>query len=103
MGKTVIYRWGSCSNANLTPRERDTTGLSFSLTKPGKGKYVVSTIEAVNSTDQLIAINDHANHVSVFPSDMSEMPEWIESRPNAKNNPHKLTELLKSVTSEGRE
>ena len=93
----VIYRWGSGSNTNLTPRPQDVTGLSFSTIKPPSGSYVVTTMQQVNATGVLVAVKDGPTHVSVVPVDLSAMPEWIESRPDAENNPHPLTQALKTV------
>lgn len=82
---------------NLTPREGDTDGLSFSLTPPLTGKYVVTTIEAVNMTGVLTAVNDRPNHVSVRPTNFSAMPSWIASKQNANIAPHPLTITLRSI------
>ena len=94
----LIYRWGSWNNTNLTPRPKDITGLSFSTVKPQSGKYVVTTMEIVNATGILTAVQDAPGHVSVLPVNVSQMPGWIDSRPNAATNPHELTTLLKSIT-----
>lgn len=96
---TIIYRWGSGSNTNLTPRPQDATGLSFSTVKPASGSFVVTTMEQVNTTGVFVAIKDGPTHVSVVPIDVTKMPEWIESRPTAETNPHPLTQTLKSVVS----
>ena len=52
----------------LIPTERDVstgTGLSFStIPKPGAA---MTTIEAVNATGVLIAVQDRLTHVSVYP------------------------------------
>jgi hypothetical protein len=50
-------------NANLTPREVDVTGLSFFTELPTVGKYNVTTMEQVNATGTLSAVQDGANHV----------------------------------------
>ncbi|MEQ8156527.1 MAG: RHS repeat-associated core domain-containing protein, partial [Clostridiaceae bacterium] len=94
---TVIYRYGSGSNTNLTPRPQDTGGLSFSLTPPASGKYVVTTIQAVNATGILRAVKDGTNHVSVMPTNPLTMSGWIASRPNAQTSPHPYTVTLKSI------
>jgi hypothetical protein len=64
------------------------TGLSFSLKPPSSGKYVYTTIEAVNATGKLVAIKDAPNHVSVFPIgypiDTSVMRGWVNSGPGAQ-------------------
>ncbi|MFA4793237.1 SpvB/TcaC N-terminal domain-containing protein [Leptospira kirschneri] len=95
----VIYRWGNDSNTNLTPRDKDTHGLSFSTVKPENKKYVSTTMGAVNTTGKLVAIQDSATHVSVTPADKSKMPEWIQSRANSEANPHDLTKTLKTIVT----
>ena len=96
---TVIYRYGSGNATNLTPREVDITGLSYSLTPPPAGvKYSMTTIEMVNSTGVLIAVIDGANHVSVRPTNPLEMQNWINSRPTARDNPYYLTIILASIS-----
>ena len=94
---TIIYRWGSGSNTNLTPKEKDITGLSFSLTPPSSGSYCATTLELVNTSGYLIAVQDTANHVSVMPVNPSKMPEWIASRINAETDPHLYTSVLKKI------
>jgi RHS repeat-associated protein len=96
--KTPIYRLGSGTNTNLTPREKDTTGLSYTLIKPESGKYTETSIEAVNGTGVLQAVNDHGDHVSITPTDPSKMQPWIDSRPTAETDPHPLTTTLKGIS-----
>ncbi|QUL56314.1 RHS repeat protein [Paenibacillus tritici] len=79
---TKIYRLGSDSPWNLTPREKDgTTGLSFLLTRPTSGSYIETTVEDVNNSGLLVAIIDGKNHVSVVPSD-GRLTYWASQRPN---------------------
>ena len=94
---TFIYRWGSGTYTNLTPRPgKDNTGLSYSLSPPSDGsKYTYTTIEAINSTGYLFAVQDGPNHVSVNPTDISKMQDWMESRKNAETSPHPYTVILK--------
>ena len=92
---TVIYRWGSNSSTNLTPKTKDiTTGLSFSLTPPTDGrKFVTTTIGTVNSTGVLSAIPDGPNHVSVRPNGTSgSLAEWIATGPS-----HPYTSIMQSI------
>lgn len=96
---TFIYRKGSGNGTNLTPREVDMTGLSYSLTPPIGVDYTVTTIEAVNETGVLTAIVDGPNHVSVRPTNPAEMPIWINSRPTAKEKPYYLTIILSNISS----
>lgn len=93
----VIYRFGSGSNTNLTPRPVDKTGLSYTTTKPLKG-YTATSIQAINASGQLIAVQDGANHVSVKPINMKKMSEWINSRANAEKKPHLYTKLLRTIS-----
>lgn len=97
---TLIYRWGSGTYKNLTPRPgKDTTGISYSLVPPIDGsKYTTTTIESINATGVLLAVQDSPNHVSVFPVDMSTMDEWMDSRVNADSNPRPYSVLLRSIS-----
>ena len=101
-GPAFIYRLGNYTNTNLTPREKDVSGLSFTTVKPTEGKYLVTTIEQVCGTGVLVAIKDGATHVSVMPVNIFQMPEWIASRPKAQDNPHAFTLVLKSVVTPGK-
>ena len=68
----VIYRYGGTNPGNLTPSQRDVDlfpitgkGLSFStIPKPGAA---MTTIEALNATGVVYAIQDGPTHVSVYP------------------------------------
>jgi len=95
---TLIYRWGSHTNTNLTPKEKDTDGLSFSLLPPQNEKAVATTIGAINSTGVLVAVQDGPLHVSVRPTNRLELFDWIISRPGAEVSPHPYTILLKEIT-----
>lgn len=95
---TVIYRWGNGNGVNLTPRDVDSNGLSYTLVKPEGKKYTATTMELVNATGVLEAVRDGENHVSVFPRDKSKMPEWQASRPNANENPHQYTLILREIS-----
>jgi hypothetical protein len=66
----LIYRYGYAKEGitKLVPTHADATsntGLSFSLIP--KADSFVTTIEAVNRTGVLMAVNDHGNHVAVRP------------------------------------
>ena len=65
---TKIYRYGYDSSKKLVPTEKDVnsdTGLSFSTkARPGSA---VTTIDAVNSTGKLYAVQDSRFHVTVYP------------------------------------
>ncbi len=61
-----IFRYGGTNPGNLTPKARDaTSGLSFS-TIPQAGA-AVTTIEAINATGVLHAVQDGVTHVTVYP------------------------------------
>lgn len=100
---TPIYRWGSGTGMNLTPRESDWNGLSYSLVEPAGGKYTVTYMEIVNSTGVLKAINDLGDHVSVtplaWPAETGTLEEWSASRANANTNPHYLTQILQEIST----
>ena len=97
----AIYRLGSGNGTNLTPRPDDDTGLSYTLVKPKGIPYTETTIEAVNATGVLNAVQDSPTHVSVRPNDMSTMKEWQASRENANTNPHPYTQILQSISVKG--
>ena len=94
---TYIYRRGSSTFRNLTPRAFD-DALSFSLTPPSDGKAFRTTMEAVNATGVLVAINDHDDYVSVMPIDYSTMEEWRNTRETANEAPHAYTILLSTLS-----
>ena len=79
--QTVIYRYGGTNPGNLTPREKDRyTGLSFStIPKPGAA---MTTIEALNATGIVYAVQDSATHVSVRPV-YATMDDWIRLGSNS--------------------
>ena len=77
LSPTVIYRYGGANPGNLTPKEKDKgSGLSFStIPKPGAA---MTTIEALNATGVVCAVQDGATHVSVRPVGAT-MEEWINA------------------------
>jgi len=102
--KTVIYRLGSDSPWNMTPKQKDLTcnktgcvpGLSFTLDKPQSGSYVETTVEDVfkSSAGQLVALNDYGRHVSVFPVtnglfDYGKLEGWVNTLPEQGINPQR--------------
>ncbi|WP_374706029.1 RHS repeat-associated core domain-containing protein [Brevibacillus reuszeri] len=102
-GQSLIFRDGSGTNTNLTPRPVDTTGLSYFLA-PGSTKYTFTSIDAVNATGVLKAVVDNpaTGHVSIFATNPAHHKAWIASRPNAESNPYYLTTVLKSISIKGR-
>jgi len=95
---TIIYRTGTGSFMNLTPRPRDVGGLSYQFSVPAQGPFTVTSIEALNATGVLRAIVDGKDHISVMPIPPSLMPGWIESRVDADNNPHALTRVVRALS-----
>lgn len=79
---TVIYRYGGTNPGNLTPRPKDeATGLSFStIPRPNAA---MTTIEALNATGVVYAIQDGPTHVSVRPVD-APMSAWIAAGAKSK-------------------
>ncbi len=74
---TIIYRYGGTNPGNLTPREKDKySGLSFS-TKPMPGA-AMTTIEQLNATGIVYAVQDGPTHVSVRPVGAT-MEDWINA------------------------
>ena len=73
--ETVIYRYGGTNPGNLTPKEKDKdSGLSFStIPRPGAA---MTTIEALNATGIVHAVQDNAYHVTVRPVGAS-VEDWI--------------------------
>ena len=69
---TVIYRYGGTNPGNLTPSQRDvdlypTTGKGLSFSTMPKPGAAMTTIEAINATGVVYAVQDGVNHVSVHP------------------------------------
>ena len=82
-GGTAIYRFGYTGPDKLVPDQRDVnsdTGLSFS-TRYRTGA-AATTIEAVNSTGTLIAVQDGGTHVSVYPVGTT-MQGWHDAGANS--------------------
>ena len=75
--ETVIYRYGGTNPGNLTPKAKDKdSGLSFStIPMPGAA---MTTIEALNATGVVYAVQDNAVHVSVRPVGAT-MEDWINA------------------------
>ena len=96
---TVIYRMGSGNGTNLTPREADIDGLSYTTIMPS-GSFTVTTMSAINATGKLMAVMDPKNktHILVLPVDQTKMQEWQESRPFANIFPHEFTKILQEIS-----
>ena len=81
---TTIYRYGKTNPGNLTPKQKDaTTGLSFSTIPPPPGvPAAVTTLESLNATGVVVAIQDSPTHVSVRPVGAS-VQVWIDAGPSS--------------------
>lgn len=77
-------RYNGTNPGNLTLRAKDkNTGLSFSTIPPINNKTAaVTTIEEVNSTGNLIAVQDGPSHVSIKPRN-GTMSDWIKAGTNS--------------------
>ena len=85
-----IYRYGGINPGNLTPRDSDeSTGLSFS-TIPKRGA-ARTTIDELNATGLVYAVQDKPNHVGVWPIG-GTMQDWIDAGSSSK-----WTQAVKSV------
>ena len=92
-----VYRRGSSTDTNLTPRAKDKEGLSANITPPPGKSQVVDT----SKLHHLEAVQDGVDHASVRPKDMSRMQEWIDSR--GSGTTHEFTqELRDAITREER-
>ncbi|TPK59212.1 hypothetical protein FJ546_22270 [Mesorhizobium sp. B2-4-19] len=80
----VVYRDGSATLANLTPKAKDIdTGLSARMAPvPGKNQVIDPA-----KFENLCAVCDNAvtGHVSIAPIDKSLMQGWIDSRDTLDN------------------
>lgn len=94
---TIIYRGGSSTANNLTPRTKDVKGLSYFRKMP-TGKFTATTKEAVNKTKVLKIILDKPNHASLTTVKASDMKSWIASKKNADEKPHKFTRILQAIS-----
>ena len=76
--QTVIYRYYSSKTENLSPRQGiDYDGLSFSTKPPRAGvPAVVTTIEQVNATGVLTAIQTSGTHVVIIPT-TGTVNQWM--------------------------
>lgn len=90
---TIIYRMGSNSYYNLTPRPTDTNGLSF-FSDVYLGKCVITTRELVNATRTLKATG--SGHVLVSPV-AGDIAAWIAAKNNADSNPHPYSVTLQQI------
>ena len=76
-------------------------GYGAAITGAAGIPYTETSIEEINATGVLNAVQDSPNHVSVKPNDMSTMIEWQVSRENANTSPHEYTIILQSISKKG--
>jgi RHS repeat-associated protein len=86
-----VYRMGSGTDSNMTPRpgKDTTTGLSTTIEKPS-GKYQTLDVAALNNSG-FDVIQDGKNHASVRLSndpDMTKLREWADSRGSDIQSPY---------------
>ena len=99
-GNTTIYRYGYKAEgaSKLVPSQEDVSsnsGLSFS-TRPRSGAAMTS-IDEVNSTGVLFAVQDGATHVSVYPIGGS-ISEWRSAGVNSLWT-QALTKIVRLTTN----
>nr|WP_273924137.1 RHS repeat-associated core domain-containing protein [Pseudomonas idahonensis] len=92
-----VYRLGSQTDSNLTPRpiKDTTTGLSTTLEKP-QGKFQTLDVKTLNDGG-LEVVKDGRNHASVRPSndpDKSKLKEWADTRETETLSPY--TKIVKN-------
>jgi hypothetical protein len=102
-----LYRAGSRTKRNLTPRVKDPTGPSaYSVyEKAAEMDKRVQTIDASRLKDlRAVQEGDDPHHYVIQPTDLARMPEWIESRDDDSTEQedwHPLTqELLESIVAD---
>ncbi|MBQ2743804.1 MAG: hypothetical protein IJF32_13515 [Oscillospiraceae bacterium] len=66
---------------------------------PTSGSFTVTSINTINATGVLKAVQDGSKHVSVSTVNPSKMKEWIKSRPTALLQPHEYTKLLQNIST----
>jgi hypothetical protein len=84
MRSGVVYRGGSATPTNLTPRPGDTTGLSTfdnleAAVQPG-GKAQMIDVSRLKSPLQAVSDPPPPGHVSIAPSDPVLISEWAAAR-----------------------
>ena len=102
--KKIIYRDGSGTSTNLTPRPNivngqpiDKHGLSYWDRQPKAGTaYTAIACEAVNATLKLVCYADPKTpgHWMIKATDSKKHVEWMNSRANAETSPHEYTKIL---------
>jgi len=87
----TVYRGGSDTISNLTPRPSDTTGLSTFRTleqaTPSGGKAQVIDIAKLRKLEAHLD-DDPPGHVSLRPQNSNDLPAWAGSRDAATPHPY---------------
>ena len=95
LGPRVIYRGGSSTPTNLTPRPGvDTGGLSANINPlPGRNQIIDTS-----KFDILCAVCDNpaTGHVTIFPRDPSALEGWAAPRGTSTTSPY-TRELMNSI------
>lgn len=98
----IIYRSGTGGNVNMTPRDQDTDGLSYSNAPMPGQDYTATTCEAINATRVLMCYQDPMPgkqwHYLVRAVDVRKHAEWIKSRPTADTKPHEFTKMIQTLS-----
>lgn len=103
----IVYRTGSGSNMNLTPRgylengkPKDIDGLSYTDVVPIYEGYTALSCEAVNATKVLTCYQDpkNARHWLIKATSTVKHREWMNSRDNADKKPHDYTKILQTIS-----
>lgn len=93
---TIIFRYGSDTYYNLTPRISDTTGLSCNTLPASSGSMCMTTMQLVNQTGVLKSYLDGVTHVSIRPT-AGDLNAWALTKETAYTNPHTYTVALKAI------
>ena len=75
--------------------------LTFCASLSGCGSTETSVSDTTANTEvtaEAAAKIDGVDHVSVYPTYMFTMQQWIDSRSDAENNPHPYSVLLRSIS-----
>ncbi len=107
-GLELVYRGGSATDDNLTPRPgKDTTGPKRGLSTfdtPEKAAKTGAKYQIID-TDKLKRLKPHkdkSGHVSLRPATQKELDDWAASRGNPDKQPHPLTdETRRAIVGSG--
>lgn len=95
----LIYRSGSATPMNMTPRVTDQNGLSAYRDVPSTPNCKYQVIDTSKLNDlRAFCDNNPTGHFCIVPRDMSRMQEWIATRGVSV---HSFTqELLNAIVSQ---